>query len=387
MQHTESEMAIIGGGICGLTTAIALAAKGIQVPVFEAASQFSAVGAGIGLAPNALLALEYINMLESIREISFPLTRFAILDESGNYLTRHKVLAGQSRRYPYNMTLHRADLHHALVSRLKPENLYTGKRLKRIRQSYQDVFIEFEDGSTHKTRYLIAAEGIHSPVRKQLFPHSVIRFAGYTCWRAVVNIPSSAMVPPLSSETWGSKGRFGIFPLTGNRLYWFACINCPKPDDSQYRHYTVHDLLNHFSGYHASVTDCIAQTAGSDLIWNDIYDLVPLKNFASHNILLVGDAAHATTPNMGQGACQAIEDAVLLAQELHKTLEVPAAFLNFEQKRLKRTRKVIEQSRLIGQIAQLENPMLVRARNVGMRISPAWVYQAQVRFLNHISFD
>ncbi len=386
MQHTESELAIIGGGICGLTTAIALAGKGITVPVFEAAPQFSAVGAGIGLAPNALLALEHINMLDSIREIGFPLTRFAILDEQGNCLSRNEVLPDRNNQRLNNITLHRADLHNVLVSRLKPENLHTGKRLKNIRQSYHDVLIEFEDGSTHKARYLIAAEGIHSPVRKQLFPDSGIRFAGYACWRAVVNLPSSA-IPPLSSETWGSKGRFGIFPLTGNRLYWFACINSPTPEYNPYRHYTINDLLRHFSGYHAPVTDSIAQARESDLIQNDIYDLVPLKNYASHNILLIGDAAHATTPNMGQGACQAIEDAVLLADELHKTLEVPAAFRNFEQKRLKRTQKVIKQSRLIGRIAQLDSPLLIRARNFGMRISPAWLYQTQVRFLNEIDFN
>lgn len=386
MQHTESELAIIGGGICGLTAAIALAGKGINVPVFEAAPQFSAVGAGIGLAPNALLALEHINMLDRIREIGFPISRFAILDEKGETLTRNEVLPHQNNGHPDILTLHRADLHHVLVSGLNSETLYTGKRLKSVKQSYHDVFLEFEDGSTHKTRYLIAAEGIHSPVRQQLFPDAAIRFAGYTCWRAVIKLPPSA-IPSLSSETWGGKGRFGIFPLTGNRLYWFACINSPYAGHDTYRYYTIKDLYQHFSGYHHPVADIISQTRESDLIWNDIYDIAPLKSFATHNIALIGDAAHATTPNMGQGACQAIEDAVILANEAHKTLDIPTAFRNFEQKRLKRTRKVIEQSRRIGQIAQLENPLLISIRNLGMRISPKWLYKKQVRFLNAVDFS
>src|SRR5690606_20169834 len=111
----------------------------------------------------------------------------------------------------------------------------------------------------------------------------------------------------IGSETWGSKGRFGMTPLVGNKIYWYACINATE-NNTQYKNYTVNDLRHNFASYHQPVAQILDGTKNEQLIWNDIIDIEPLQHLAFGPILLIGDAGHATTPNMGQGACQAIED-------------------------------------------------------------------------------
>src|SRR5690554_5045470 len=122
--------------------------------------------------------------------------------------------------------------------------------------------------------------------------------------------------------------------------------------------FRVEDLFRHFKNFHSPIPDIISITKDQDLIWNDISDLKPLKHYAFGKIVLIGDAAHATTPNLGQGACMAIEDAVILASEMRKNSNYEDAFKNFEKRRLKRTHYIIKNSRLLGRIAHFDNALI-----------------------------
>jgi 2-polyprenyl-6-methoxyphenol hydroxylase-like FAD-dependent oxidoreductase len=241
----------------------------------------------------------------------------------------------------------------------------------------------FEDGTTHATDYLIACDGVHSTVRKKLLPQSQTRYSGYTCWRAVIDTPSNLKLYE-TSETWGKGSRFGIVPLANEKLYWFACINAQK-NDPLLREYKVPDLLTYFSNYHAPVSDILKRTKNEQLIWGDIIDLKPLKKFAFGKIVLAGDAAHATTPNMGQGACMAIEDAAVLSNCLDEYSTVEEAFEKFEEKRIPRTTKIVNDSWTIGKVAQLENGILTSLRNTMIRFTPPSVSERQVKFLTDVS--
>ena len=233
---------------------------------------------------------------------------------------------------------------------------------------------------------MIACDGVHSLFRKKLLPESLPRYAGYTCWRAVIDGSPTTLDLNETSETWGPGCRFGIAPLNNNRLYWFACVNATE-NDQQKRAYGIKELSKHFAEFHSPIPEILQHTKDHQLIWNDIVDIKPFKRFAFGKILLMGDAAHATTPNMGQGACMAIEDAAILANMISDSHSVDEAFVAFERKRIHRTTTIVKESWQLGRIAQWENKLLISLRNVLLRLTPASVAEKQIRFIQNVSFQ
>jgi 2-polyprenyl-6-methoxyphenol hydroxylase-like FAD-dependent oxidoreductase len=381
--HNHHQFTIIGAGIAGLTTALALRQIGLEPTIFEAAPTLKPLGAGLGLAANAIKAFVKLGIAQPIMGVGRLLDAFAILDQQGRVITRtDSRIIGQKYGVD-NFTIHRAALHQELLKHLHDTPIVTGKRAIRISKIDQRVLIHFNDDTEQWTDYLIVADGIHSRIRQQLVPDSPPRYAGYTCWRSVID--SSGLNLTETTETWGPNGRFGLVPLADNSLYWFACINA-EPTDPQMRQFTVSDLLGLYGDYHAPIPQVLARTNPENLLWNDIFDLKPLPHYAFDTIVLIGDAAHATTPNMGQGACQAIEDAVVLADELKTGGLVTDAFKRFESRRLKRTRYITENSRRIGQVAQMQHPLLTWLRNSVFRLLPPSVNEQQLKRIYQVDF-
>jgi 2-polyprenyl-6-methoxyphenol hydroxylase-like FAD-dependent oxidoreductase len=374
---------ILGGGIAGLTAAIALKKIGMQAVVYEAAPQIKAVGAGLVLAANAIKGFQQVGIDQAVMAEGRLLDAFAIKDEKGRLISRTDSLAAGEKYGADNFTIHRADLHRVLLSFLDPEQIRTGKCCLDLERKHHQVLLHWSDGSSELADYLIAADGIHSAVRQKLVPASKPRYAGYTCWRAVIDNPSPDLHE--TTETWGPRGRFGIAPLAHGQLYWFACVQAPE-NDAHRRHYTVTDLLDQFGGYHDPIPTILEATKNEDLIWNDIADLAPLPRYAYGNILLIGDAGHATTPNLGQGACQAVEDAVILAGEIEKAGSLPAAFQAFEKRRLARTHYVINQSRRLGAVAQVQHKWVGALRNTLIRLLPDYVRERQLDKILRVDF-
>ncbi|GAB3716413.1 FAD-dependent monooxygenase [Spirosoma flavus] len=379
----NNQFTIVGAGIAGLTTAIALRQIGIQPTIYEAAPIIKPLGAGLGLAANAVKAFQKLGIAESILNAGRLLDAFVILDQHGRTITRTDSKAISQKYGIDNFTIHRAELHCELLSHLGDTPIVTSKRAIQTVQNNGRVIIHFDDGTEQTTDYLIVADGIHSPIRQQLLPGSQPRYANYTCWRSVID--NTDLNLSEATETWGPNGRIGLVPLTNNRLYWFACINA-QPNDPQLRQYTTSDLLRVFGDYHAPIPQVLDRTDNQKLLWHDVYDLKPLSQYTFDNIVLIGDAAHATTPNMGQGACQAIEDAVVLADELKKGGSVPDAFNRFEQRRLKRTHYITDNSRRIGQIAQTQSPVFAWLRNSVFRLLPSSVNEQQLKRVYDVDF-
>ncbi len=374
---------IIGAGIAGLTTAIALKNIGVECHIFESAPEVKAIGAGLALAANAIKGLQQLGIAEAVIDAGRILPSFTIYDEKGAVIT-HTDCEAVSKKYGINnFTIHRAALHEVLYRHVNPNAITLNKKAVDIKQSSSGVTILFSDGTEHQTDYLIVADGIHSSIRQKLNPHSRPHYAGYTCWRAVIN--NTHLQLQETSETWSVKGRFGIAPLAQDQLYWFACINGPQ-NSSVFKNYTTTDLWQHFKDFKKPIPQIIQATRNKDLIWNDIIYLKPLQQYAYNNVVLIGDAAHATTPNMGQGACQAIEDAVILAEEWQRNSEVPAAFGAFEKRRLKRTHYITNQSTLIGKVAQTQSRPLAAIRNWLLRSLPGSISQKQLEKLYEVDF-
>jgi 2-polyprenyl-6-methoxyphenol hydroxylase-like FAD-dependent oxidoreductase len=170
--------------------------------------------------------------------------------------------------------------------------------------------------------------------------------------------------------------------VADGRLYWFACLNSPEANNPAFRAYRVADLQRHFAGFHAPIPQVLAATTDADLLWGDLYDLAPLASLAFGRVLLLGDAGHATTPNLGQGAGMAIEDAAILARCLRAApADLPAAFRAFDQQRRPRTRRIVVQSRQLGMLAQFTPPWLAQLRNAALAAVPDWLTARQMSWL------
>lgn len=379
----DCEYAIVGGGVAGLSMAIALANLNKDFRVFEQAPALRGIGAGLGLAANAMQAFEYLGLREEVEEIGFYTGTYEVLDHQGRVLIAPDAHSLSARYQQKNFTVHRADLHGYLQGKLTADSLLRGKRLLRFEQARDGVSLAFEDGSTYRCRYLIVADGVNSMVRQQLIPGAKPRYAGYTCWRATITNGEIGL--QCGSETWGPHGRFGMSPLIQDRIYWYACVNAPQHSEV-HKSYSVQDLLHNFNGYHGPIPEILSHTRSEDLICNDIIDIKPLSRFAFGNILLIGDAAHATTPNMGQGACQALEDVAVLSDEIKRSSDIQQAFKNFEKRRLKRTKYITDTSRRIGRAAQYTHPLMIGIRNALLRIMPVWWTQSALKKLLEVDF-
>ncbi len=360
-------IAILGAGIAGLTTAISLRQAGHAVTVFESAPSIRGVGAGLILAVNAMQVYRRLGLHEAILARGRNLEFFNVDARTGRRLNRIDGVELTRRHGAPNVAIHRRDLHAVLLAQLDPAHVHAGKRAARTEETAGTVTVHFDDGSRRSCDAVVAADGIHSAIRRQLVPAARERYAGYTCWRAVVAAPE--LDSRETTETWGRPGRFGAVPLAGGDTYWFACVNAPARD-TRLQAWRVADLQAHFSGYPEPIPRLLAATRDTDLLWNDINDLAPLDRFAFGRTVLVGDAAHATTPNMGQGACQAVEDAWVLADCLRAQPNPDAAFAAFEQRRLARTRWIVESSWNLGKIAQWENPLACALRDWAVRRTP-----------------
>jgi len=377
------KFAILGGGIGGLTLAVALQRKNIDVTVYEAAPQWKPLGAGLGLAGNAVKAFREIGIEQEVLREGKVLMKVAIRNPRGKVLT--SVDSEEiSRRFGVvnNFAIHRADLHHVLIGQLRPNTVHLNKSCVDFNQNDNGVTITFSDGSTAHADYMIAADGIHSVARRKLLSDVKTRYAGYTCWRGVTDELPMDFNPDETSETWGRGIRLGIVPLTKGRVYWFACVNA-SPNDPMMRSLTPAELLAFFGDFHAPIPDLIKRT--KKIIWNDIIDLEPITKFAFGRVVLMGDAAHATTPNMGQGACMAIEDAAVLANLIERYENAGDAFKVFEEKRIRRTTKVVNDSWQIGRMAQWDNPLMSSLRNIAISLVPKSVTNNQFKFIYDVS--
>ena len=377
------DFTIIGAGIGGLTTAHALLAQGHKVQVFERAETLREIGAGVVLGANAMQVLHRLGLHNAVRAQGQPVTSFTLRGRHGQALSTADTTVFTKRLGFDNLAIHRAALQRVLLAALPAGTVQLGQALTHFSQDEHSVSLRFANGRVVHTAALVAADGLRSAVRQQLLPDSRPRYAGYTCWRAVVDAHRLALPAGHTTEIWGgAAGRFGYVPLADGQVYWFACVNSPDANNPQYRAYTVGDLQRQFAPLPEPVGALLALTKPDQLLWNDILDIKPLPQFAFGRVLLLGDAAHATTPNMGQGAGQAVEDALALATCLAANpTDAPAAFRAFEMRRRPRTTRIVEQSWRMGQLGQLENRWLTAARDIAFSSVPAAVAGKQMAFL------
>lgn len=366
---------LIGGGIGGLTAAIALYSAGIDAHMFERAPELREVGAGISLWANAIHALEVLGIGDSIRYSVLADAHGAIRTWKGAVL---QGAASEKLRKRYGVivaVLHRADLLTLLTGKINPDHIHLDHECTGFSQDAAGVTAQFKNGKAVRGDLLIGADGLHSVIRARLFRDGPPRYAGYTSWRAVVSFRQQRMVP---GESWGLGRRFGVIPMNDGRVYWYATKNAPQGEQDSAGQLKP-KLMGLFRGWHDSIEALIEATEESSILRNDIYDREPVSRWTENRVTLLGDAAHPMTPNLGQGACQAIEDAVVLAGCLGTLPRVDSALREYERRRIPRTSRVVMLSRRIGQIASWENPFLSFLRNAAIRATPDAVTEHQIK--------
>jgi 2-polyprenyl-6-methoxyphenol hydroxylase-like FAD-dependent oxidoreductase len=353
---------IIGAGIGGLTTAIALIRAGIAVEVFERTATLGEIGAGISLWANALAALDTIGLAKAVRTFSAPGADAALRTWRGRVLVGSSDTMLARRLGDLVIVMHRADLQQVLLDALGRERVTLGCQCVSVAQGDRGVTATFADGRTACGDALVGADGIHSVVRAALHGHRPPDYVGYTAWRSVVTFDHARLQP---GETWGFGSRFGQIPMNQGRVYWFATVNAPEGARGPQGEKA--ELRRIFRGWHDPIEALIEATDERTILRNDIYDRPVLSRWGDGRVTLLGDAAHPMTPNLGQGACQAIEDAVALAGSLSRATNVPAALHAYEVSRIPRANHIVKVSRRVGAVAQLQHPWMIAARDLLVR--------------------
>lgn len=363
---------VVGGGIGGLCAAIGLRKAGWGVLVVERAGEFGDIGAGITLWPNALRALDALGLASKIEPLMKPQSAGRLRDHHGRWLTRWDGDPIEAALGKPMLGIYRPDLLRILREALPAEALRAASEVTDVTA---DGKVEV-NGEWLPADVVIGADGIRSTVRRKLWPDEPQpRYVGATAFRAVIDDPGRTAL----SGILGPGVEIGMVPLAGERLYWYVSFNNPADvrveDPKRF-------LQQRYAGWPEPVEAVIERTPAEAILHHDLYELAkPLRSYVDGKVALLGDAAHAMPPYLGQGGCQAIEDAVELAAALGSGSDVTSSLAAYDQVRRPRSQSIAKQSTQAGRIgAQLSNPVAVRARNALIRLTPdAVTIRAAVR--------
>jgi len=355
-----NSISIIGAGIGGLTLGNILQQQNRDFTVYESAPEIKPVGSGIMMAINAMQVFDKLGLKEKIEKAGNKIHGISITDENLKLISKTNVLELEKKYKSCNVAIHRADLQRILAENIGFENINLNHSLKTITKE-EHYILSFENGNQIESEIVFGADGIKSKVRDQLIETGKMRDAGQLCWRGMVDLDLPEAFHHEAFEAWGKGKRFGFVKMSQKKWYWYAVINKGK-----YDHYL--SLAENFHGFHPLMTEILEATAQENIILNTINDLSPISKWSSENLCLIGDSVHATTPNMGQGACQAIEDAYIIGELMKNTSNFNQIFDEFQKIRRKKVDSVVKMSWQIGKISQWERGNSLR--NFMMRLIP-----------------
>ena len=375
-------MLIIGAGPAGLTAAIALTRIGIDVRVFERAPELGKAGAGLGVQSNALRALQKLGIGDRIEAAGTELRVQEFRNIHGELLFSFPQGEVADEYGTPTISLLRADVQLALIDAVAPGVLRLSSECVAIEQDAQGVTAMFADGHTERGALLIGADGGKSVARKHVYgaADTEPRYSGFTSWRAVVKM-SPETLPADTSRTFLGAGRqFVMFPVGADRIYWGLLKR--EPQGGANPESGLHELLTDYLRDFPEVTcKLVTATEEARIIRADICDRDPERTWVKGRVVLIGDAAHMTTPFIGQGAGISMEDAVVLAKELALTdglrdqRMLAGALETFQRERMPRCAKIVLTSRRRGRMLSLSNPAVATVRNTALRAVPAALWR------------
>ncbi|MBK0002206.1 FAD-dependent urate hydroxylase HpxO [Erwinia sp. S38] len=337
---------VIGGGIGGLSAAVALENAGIDCDVYEAVKEIKPVGAAISIWPNGVKCMHHLGMGEIIETFGGPLRSMAYQDHlRGEVLTQFSLAPLISRTGGRPCPVSRAELQREMLDFWGRDRVQFGKRVTHTEENSDRVTVWFTDGTSAHGDFLIAADGSHSALRPYVLGYTPERrYAGYVNWNGLVQI-DEAIAP---AEQWtsfvGEGKRVSLMPVSDGRFYFFFDVPLPAglPED---RTTLRADLSRYFSGWAAPVQTLIAALNPETTNRIEIHDIEPFDRLVRGKVALLGDAGHSTTPDIGQGGCAAMEDAVVLGAVFREHRDIESALREYEAQRCDRVRDLVLKAR------------------------------------------
>lgn len=354
---------IIGAGVGGLTTGIALKKFGHQVRIFEQTEKILPVGAAISLWSNGVKCLNYLGLTEKIAKLGGQMDDLAYVDGlTGDVMTQFSLLplieeVGQ-RPYP----VARADLQNMLMDEFGRNQIYLGKKMVSLEDKADYVEVHFADGSSTQADLLIGADGTHSMTRTYVLGQQVQRrYAGYVNWNGLVEI-SEDLAPAQQWTTYVGEGkRASLMPVADGKFYFFLDVPLPAGLDNNRDEYKKL-LKQYFVDWCQPVQQLIDRLDPQKTNRVEIHDIEPFTQFYKGRVVILGDAAHSTTPDIGQGGCQAMEDAIYLARSLQiNTLGLEDALRRYQNKRNERANELVLRARKRCDVTHMKDEAVTQA--------------------------
>ncbi|WP_191967894.1 FAD-dependent monooxygenase [Rhizosphaericola mali] len=355
------KICIIGGGIAGLTMALVLKKLGISFQLFEKSEAPNTRGAGILLANNAMQIYKNLGIGKEILLKGNIISKIHLTDNKFHPNSIQDLAYFEKKYNSYNISIHRSDLQNILVNNIGEDNISYGKELDTI--DINNKTIIFKDGSIINYDYIIASDGIYSKIRQNLFPTAAIISAGQIAWRGISTISLPEKYAHISLEAWAPGARFGMNRLNENQSYWFLVAD---NDGSVFNIEYKNTLVKKFP---LLAQELVFSTPTQNVYMDEIKELELLEQWGNNSIVLIGDAAHSMTPNLGQGACQAIEDAFILGELIQK-YSINYGINKLFHYRNKKVKFIKNNSRKLGKISHWKNAQCINIRNYIMRALP-----------------
>ncbi len=360
----SARITVIGAGIAGLATAVALRRAGQDVTVLEQRTD-TMTGAGISIWPNALAALDEIGLGDAVRRAGGRVTGGAIRWRDGRWLRRPSAERIVDALGEPLVVVRRSALTDILRDALPADAVETGVTATGLVIADSSVRITLSGAPTRETDAVVGADGVNSMVARTLNGPLRSRYVGYTAWRGVAGC---RLDPALAGETMGAGCEVGHVPLGPDHTYWFATERAPEGSSAPGGDHAY--LTAKLASWAEPIPALIASTAPADLLRNDLFDRAQPECWSRGPAVIVGDAAHPMRPHLGQGGCQGLEDAAILARFVALSRDLPSAFDRFGEFRRRRVRPLVRESATIGRIVNLRPAFLGGAASWATALIP-----------------